>query len=80
LERKVFFGGGNMEPLEEKKKLITYCGGFCGSCGGCKGRIVSVVAKDFRESIVAYFDWIPEYEKGEKGLCKLHKKALFTGA
>lgn len=52
-----------MESMDEKKNLITYCGGFCGSCGGYRGRIVAMVAKDFRELIVAYADWVPEYEK-----------------
>jgi hypothetical protein len=52
-----------METLEEKKKLITYCGGFCGSCGGYKGRIIAMIARDFRELISPYAEWVPEYEE-----------------
>jgi hypothetical protein len=52
-----------MAIFEDERKLITYCGAFCGSCGCYKGRITAMVAKDFRELITAYVDWVPEYEK-----------------
>jgi len=52
-----------MTDIEEMRKLITYCGAFCGSCTGYRGRIGAMVAKDLREIIAPYAEWVPQYEK-----------------
>ncbi len=47
----------------EAKKLIGYCGIYCGGCGMYKGRIIAKVADDLKELIEAhgYPVWVPEF-------------------
>lgn len=52
-----------MENLNELKKLVGWCGAYCGECGMYKGRIITKVAADLRELIEAhnYPEWVPQY-------------------
>ncbi|MCK4251669.1 DUF3795 domain-containing protein [candidate division WOR-3 bacterium] len=53
-----------MVDINEAKKLINYCGGFCGQCGMYKGRIYAKVAQEFLEIVKAgYSDWLPKFVK-----------------
>ena len=49
--------------IYEAKKLIGYCGIYCGGCGIFKGRIISMIANDLEELIKAYKypEWVPEF-------------------
>jgi len=57
-----------MVDINEAKKLIGYCGIYCGSCGMFRGRIYSKIAQDFLEVIKAagYPDEITINQKGVK--------------
>ncbi len=50
--------------INKAKKLIGYCGSFCGTCM-LKGRIYEDVAKDFWEMLKAsdHPNWVPKFEK-----------------
>lgn len=54
-----------MIDINEAKKLVTYCGGFCGACGMYKGRIWAMVAQDFKEiiEVTGFAEWVPKFEK-----------------
>lgn len=54
----------SMVNLGELRRLVTYCGGFCGSCGNYRGRVVARVAADLKELIDAgnFAEWVPAYE------------------
>lgn len=53
-----------MADLAELRRLVTYCGGFCGNCACYEGRVVARVAADLKELIAAagYAEWVPVYE------------------
>jgi hypothetical protein len=36
-----------MIDINEAKKLVGYCGIYCGSCGMFRGRIYAKIAQDF---------------------------------
>jgi hypothetical protein len=57
-------GGESMADLAELGRLVTYCGGFCGSCGMYKGRVIAKVAADLKELIDThdFAEWVPVYE------------------
>ncbi len=42
-----------MIDIKEAKKLVGYCGIYCGSCGMFRGRIYSKIAQEFLEIIKA---------------------------
>lgn len=50
---------------EQAKKLVCYCGLYCGNCGIYKGRMVAKIAADLKELIDVYgfAEWVPKYEK-----------------
>ncbi len=52
-----------MMDINEAKKLVTYCGGFCGGCAIYKGRIITKIAEDLKELVDSsnYVDWLPKY-------------------
>lgn len=52
-----------MENTTEIKKLVGYCGIYCGGCGMYKGRIIAKVADDLKELIEAhkYPEWVPKF-------------------
>jgi hypothetical protein len=54
-----------MVDINKAKKLIGYCGEYCGECGMYKGRIYAMVAQEFLEIIKAagYPDWLPKVVK-----------------
>jgi hypothetical protein len=54
-----------MTNINDVKKLVTYCGGFCGACAIYKGRIAAMVAQDLMEIIkfAEFADWVPKFEK-----------------
>lgn len=63
--------------VTELKKLIGYCGIYCGGCGMYNGRIIAMVARDFKELMESYSypDWVPKFggidfnfEEFQKGL------------
>jgi len=49
-----------MIDIAEAKELVTYCGSFCGGCGMYKGRIIAMVAQEFKELTAGYADWLPK--------------------
>jgi len=52
-----------MTDIDKVKKLIGYCGAFCGACGMYEGIIISKVAKELKELIEAhgYPNWVSQY-------------------
>jgi len=52
-----------MTDINEAKKLIGYCGIYCGKCGMYKGRIIAKVADDLKELIGThgYPEWVPKF-------------------
>jgi len=72
-----------MTDVFEVKKLIGYCGIYCGGCGMYKGRIITKVADDLKELVEAYGypEWVPEFgridfdfQEFQKGLAYFTKK------
>jgi hypothetical protein len=57
-----------MADINEAKKLIGYCGIYCGSCGMYGGRIYAKIAQEFLEVIQAagYPDELTINPKGVK--------------
>ncbi len=57
-----------MVDLNEAKKMIGYCGIFCGTCGMFRGRIYAKIAQEFLEVIKAagYPDELTINPKGVK--------------
>jgi len=51
-----------MIAINEAKKLVGYCGIYCGSCGMYRGRIYAKIAQEFWEIIKAYFEIIKQNE------------------
>ncbi|MDH5684027.1 MAG: DUF3795 domain-containing protein [candidate division WOR-3 bacterium] len=51
-----------MLDINEAKKMVGYCGAFCGDCGMYKGRIYAMVAQELLEIIksAGYSDWLPK--------------------
>lgn len=51
--------------IDDAKKLIGYCGAYCGECGMYRGRIYAMVAREFLEILKAsdYPDWLPKFVK-----------------
>ena len=49
--------------IDEAKKLLGYCGIYCGKCGMYKGRIIAKVADDLKELIEThgYPEWVPQF-------------------
>lgn len=50
--------------LEEAKKLVGYCGAFCGTCM-LRGRIYSDIAQEFLDMLKGsgHPEWLPEHGK-----------------
>ncbi len=72
-----------MVDITEAKKLVGYCGIYCGGCGIFKGRIISMVANDLEELIKVwrYAEWVPKFGsinfnfvEFQKGLAYLTKE------
>jgi hypothetical protein len=59
---------GNQVDIKEAKKLIGYCGIYCGSCGMLRGRIYTKMAQEFLEVIKAasYPDELTINKKSDK--------------
>jgi len=56
-----------MIDINEAKKLIGYCGIYCGSCGMYRGRIYAKIAQEFLEVIKAA-DYPDELTINPKGI------------
>ena len=54
-----------MVDVDESKKLICYCGAYCGECGMYRGRVYAKLAQEFLRIIEAsdYPDWLPKFFK-----------------
>lgn len=49
-----------MADIAEAKKLVTYCGTYCGGCEMYQGRIIAMVAQEFQELTAGYANWLPK--------------------
>ena len=68
-----------MMETEQEKKLVGYCGLYCGNCGIYKGRIVPKMAADLKELISThgFAEWVPKYEKTDFSFEEFQKGLKF---